>query len=130
MLVELQSILARLLKRVSGLASWKEVVDVERKGKSRKSNGRPISGFLPSGIDMLEQNFVDGRAVQEYLRKKVEQNPQVHRANKKLYLDWVHTLLAESLSFSRVLKYAQVLITFERFLRKPFRQATRRDLEE
>ena len=103
---------------------------MERKGKSRKSNGRPISGFLPSGIDMLERNFVDGRAVQEYLRKKVEQNPQVHRANKKLYLDWVHTLLAESLSFSRVLKYAQVLITFERFLRKPFRQATRRDLEE
>jgi len=79
---------------------------------------------------MLERNFVDSRAVEEYLRKKVEQNPGVHPANKKLYLEWGHDLLAESLSFSRVLKYTQVLMTFERFLRKPFSRTTRRDLEE
>jgi len=79
---------------------------------------------------MLERNFTDGRAVEEYIRKKVEQHPQVHPANRKLYLEWAHTLLAESLSFARVLKYTQVLMTFERFLRKPFRKAARRDLED
>jgi len=79
---------------------------------------------------MLERNFVDGQAVQEYIWKKVEQSKDVQPANRKLYCEWAHTLLAESLSFSRVLKYTQVLMTFERFLRKPFRRATKRDLQE
>lgn len=50
--------------------------------------------------------------------------------NRQCYLDWAHDLLAESLSFARVLKYTQVLMTFERFLKKPFQEATKKDLQE
>ena len=79
---------------------------------------------------MLDRDFEDGTAVQDYIREKVARHPAVHPDNRQLYRDWAHTLLAESLSFSRVLKYSQVLITFERFLRKPFREATKRDIED
>jgi site-specific recombinase XerD len=55
--------------------------------------------------------------------------PGLHAENRQIYLDWGHTLLAESLSFSRVLKYTQILMTFESYLRTPFREATRKDIE-
>ena len=79
---------------------------------------------------MVEPRFVSGRAVQEYLKKRVTQSPDVLPANRKIYLEWSHVLLSESLSFSRVQKYVQVLMTFERFLHRPFQEATRRDVEE
>lgn len=103
---------------------------MEEISKGRRLCGRPISGRLATGRDMLERQFADGRAVQEYVRSKVEGRSSVLPENKALYQEWAHTLLAESLSFSRVLKYVQVLMTFERFLRKPFMAATKRDLEE
>lgn len=100
-----------------------------KESKPCKAHGPGFRRPLPSGIDMLDRGFVDGVAVKEYIKRKVWRSSDVCLANRELYVEWAHSLLAESLSFSRVLKYSQVLMTFERFLQKPFREATRRDLE-
>ncbi len=83
----------------------------------------------PKQRDMLNRTFGSGEAVKLYIREKVD-GGAVLLENRQLYLDWAHTLLAESLSFARVLKYTQVLMTFERFIRKPFATCTRRDIED
>ena len=89
----------------------------------------PIKGNWPTGRDMLERKFSDSRSVEEYVRQKVERSQRVLPENRTIYIEWAHSLLTESLSFSRVLKYVQVLMTFEKFLQKPFEAASRRDLE-
>lgn len=86
------------------------------KGKSCKPKAGAISRLFPSERDMADGNFNDGQTVQAYLRRKIEHNPKIDPANRKLYLEWTHDLLAESLSISRVLKYTYILMTFERFL--------------
>lgn len=91
------------LKSVRPAARLLEVEHV-KEGKPCNLHGRTIKWPALSGRDMVGRRFSDGVAVKDYITRKVWRSSDVCPANRELYIEWAHSLLAESLSFSRVLK--------------------------